>query len=196
MPLRNLLAFVAVSLAGCSSAAPPAPKSDAASDSSSSSSEVDSGADAGAACSCSADDAGVSVTSQSCFCAGGTCADHDASVTAICARSDFFNVVESTFSVCNLTRIQYAWGASGTTLFYDSTSGAFAGGRFDDDTPGECPGSSQPIGASLGTGTYELPASCVPAAQSDPCTTSDAGADGDAATDASPDGSAVDGVAP
>jgi hypothetical protein len=198
MPSRTFLVFVAASLAGCSSAAPPAPKPEAESDSASSSSQVDSAADSDAACSCSSDDAGVAVMSRSCYC-GGSCEDHDASVATICGRGDFFNVVESTFSGCGLTRIEYAWGASGTTLFFDSASGAFVGGRFDDDSPGQCPGSSQPIGPSRGTGTYELPASCVQTGQWDPCATSDAvadGADGGAVTDASPDGSAGDGAAP
>ena len=121
------------------------------------------------ACVCDAvGDAGLSETSLGCFCRTG-CRDYAAAVADLCSHPYVFGVVESTFTGCNLKRINYIVGVSSTSSFYDATSGAFVGGRYDDDTPGVCPGTSQAIGFSLVAGTYELPASCQLASQRTLC---------------------------
>lgn len=93
-----------------------------------------------------------------------------------------------------MKRIQYVVGASGTTLLCDATTGAFLGARYDDDIAGQCPGTSQMIGPSIATGTYEVPSSCQLASQSNPCAGADAGADSstDAAAAYSTDAAAAD----
>jgi hypothetical protein len=86
-------------------------------------------------------------------------------------------------------RIDYAVGASGTSILFDATTGSFLGAKYDDDAPGECPGTSEKIGYSLATGMYEVPSSCQLVSKSDPCGHADGGADSatDAAADATPD---------
>ena len=117
-------------------------------------SPVDQATPDAAACVCnSVGDAGLFETSLACFCRTA-CQDYAAAVADLCAHSYDFNVAESTYTGCNVKRIDYIAGASGTSLFFDATSGAFVGGRYDDDTPGQCPGDS------VVAGTYEPPASC------------------------------------
>jgi hypothetical protein len=122
---------------------------------------------------------GLYVTSLPCYCGPSGCKGYDASVASLCAHSYYFNLVESTFAGCHLRRITYDWGASGNTEVFDTTSGNFVGGRFDDDTPGVCPGTSEKIGISLAAGVYDVDSSCQLTAERNPCGAADGGTGGE-----------------
>jgi hypothetical protein len=119
------------------------------------------------------------VTSLPCYCGANGCKDYEESVAPLCAHSYYQNVVESTFEGCRLRRITYDWGASGNTEVFDTRTGTFVGGRFDDDTPGVCPGSQEKIGSSLAAGTYDVDPSCQLTGQRNPCEGTDGGPGGE-----------------
>jgi hypothetical protein len=134
----------------------------------------------GPACSCEpAGDAGaygLYVTSLPCYCGQSSCSTYDETILSLCSRSPF-DAVESTFAGCHLKRITYTWGASGVTQVFDTTTGNLVGGRFDDDIPGRCPGTGEPIGSSLAAGVYEVDPSCQLTSQRYLCGEEDAGPD-------------------
>jgi hypothetical protein len=137
----------------------------------------------GSACVCTAAGTAtpesVYVTSLRCYCGASGCKDYEESVANLCAHPYFQNVVESTFDGCHLRRITYDWGASGNAEVFDTNTGAFVGGRFDDDTPGVCPGTMEKIGFSLAAGTYEVDPSCQLTGERTLCEGIDAGGGGD-----------------
>jgi hypothetical protein len=121
----------------------------------------------------------VYVTSLPCYCGASGCKGYEASVADLCAHSYYQNPVESTFAGCHLRRITYDWGASGNTVVFDTSTGDFVGGRFDDDTPGVCPGTQEKIGFSLAAGTYDVDPSCQLTGQRNPCEGTDGGPGGE-----------------
>ena len=120
-------------------------------------------------CQCaSVGDAGVFVTSLSCYCQGD-CPGYAAAISAICSKPYDFDVLETQYSGCDLKRVEYLVGVSTTTEFFDVTSGALVGAIARNDMPGLCPGTQQSIGLTLSAGTFEAPASCQTTLQRDPC---------------------------
>jgi hypothetical protein len=137
----------------------------------------------GSACSCTAvgdaDLSSVYVTSLPCYCGRSSCSTYDETLSSLCSRNPI-DAVESTFAGCHLKRITYTWGASGVTEVFDTTSGDMVGGRFDDDTPGRCPGTDQAIGFSLAAGVYEVDPSCQLTNERHLCEATDGGPDASA----------------
>jgi hypothetical protein len=116
----------------------------------------------GGGCECTADDGGPAVATLACACKYGTCDGISTLLKSVCTSPGVVVVQQTTYPACKLIEVDFTWGASGSSNFYDSTTGALVGFFTEDDSPDlACPGARQgEFFVAVGAGITSPPADC------------------------------------